>query len=217
MSVRALILGLFSLGLVACDVNADKAPAFVEGDHYEVVAETATATPEVKEFFSFYCGHCLNFEPLANKLAKQLPKGVELEKVHVDFVSATPPDVQNAMARAYLVGKEAGQGEQIAALIFSYIHRQQANFSSESDIRSLLLVNDFDAAVFDSKFNSMPVLTAAQKMKEAQTFWSEKKVLTGVPMLLVNGKYKVKFDKLNPDNFEAEASQLLAFLLQKKD
>lgn len=214
MFFRTAITFLAALSLFACDVNASK---FVAGEHYEVVAEKSTAKPEIKEFFSFYCGHCFAFEPVANKLNKNLPQGIELEKVHVDFLPAASPEMQNALSRAYVVGKNAGQGEQVAALIFNYLHQQRATFTSEADIRSLLLVNDFDAATFDNAFGSMPVLSAAAKMKEHQTVWSENKVLTGVPMVLVNGKYKLKFDKLNPDNFDAELAELVSYLLAKKD
>lgn len=214
MFFRTFISLLAAVSLYACDANANK---FVAGEHYEVVAEKATAKPEIKEFFSFYCGHCFAFEPIANTLSKKLPQGVELEKVHVDFLQAASPEMQSALSRAYVVGKNAGQGEQVAAMIFNYIHRQQATFSTDADIRGLLLVNDFDAATFDKNFNSMPVLSAAAKMKEHQTFWSENRVLTGVPMVLVNGKYKLKFDKLNPENFDAELQQLVSYLLAKKD
>lgn len=206
---------LFSVS-IAVSTFAAQATTFTEGKHYEVVAETATATPVVTEFFSFYCGHCFNFESLANKLAHSLPKGVKFEKNHVDFLQASPPEVQNSMARAYLVGRNAGKGEEVAGMIFDYIHKQRANFGSDSDIRSLLLVNNFDAATFDNGFNSMPVLAEASKMKEQQIYWSEKKVLTGVPMLLVNGKYKVKFDGLDKDNAEQELIELLAYLAAKK-
>lgn len=211
---RRVFVAATALMFVAFTAQAEK---FVEGTHYEVVAEKATAKAEVKEFFSFYCGHCFHFEPYANKLASQLPQGVELEKVHVDFVQAAAPEVQNALARAYLVGKSAGQGEKVAAMIFDYIHQKRATFSNEDDIRKLLLVNDFDAKVFDSKINSMPTVAGANAMKTAQNKWSENRVLTGVPMLLVNGKYKPKFDALKSENFEQELNELVAYLLAKKD
>jgi protein dithiol oxidoreductase (disulfide-forming) len=102
-------------------------------------------------------------------------------------------------------------------MIFNYIHKQHAGFNNDADIRSLLLVNDFDAATFDKNFNSMAVLSAAAKMKEYQTFWTENKALTGVPMVLVNGKYKLKFDKLDSKNFDAELKELVSYLLAKKD
>lgn len=213
---RTLVVLLAAVSLFACDTNADAAK-FVAGEHFEVVAEKATSKPEVKEFFSFYCGHCFAFEPFANNLSKNLPKGVELEKVHVDFLPAASPEMQNALSRAYVVGKNAGQGEQVAAMIFNYIHRQRATFNTDHDIRSLLLVNDFDATTFDNTFNSMPVLSAAAKMKEQQMFWVANKALTGVPTIIVNGKYKLKYDKLNQENFEVELQQLVSYLLAKKD
>lgn len=214
MLYRTIISLLAAVSLYACDANANK---FVVGDHYEVVAEKATTKPEVKEFFSFYCGHCFAFEPFANKLSKNLPKGVELEKVHVDFMQVTSPEMQNALSRAYIVAKTAGKGEEVAQAIFNYIHRQQATFSNEADIRNLLVASNFDAATFDKNFNSMAVLSAATKMKEQQTYWTEQKALTGVPTVLVNGKYKLKYTKLDLENFDAELQQLVSYLLAKKD
>lgn len=211
---RRVFVAASVLMLTAFAAQADK---FVEGTHYEVVAQKATTKAEVKEFFSFYCGHCFRFEPYANKLASQLPEGVELEKVHVDFVQAAAPEVQNAVARAYLVGKSAGQGEKVAAMIFDYIHQKRATFSNEDDIRKLWLVNDLDAKVFDAKINSMPIVTAANTMKTTQNKWSENRVLTSVPMLLVNGKYKPKFEALKSENFEQELNELVTYLLAKKD
>ena len=216
MFYRIFISLIAAVTLFAGDANAD-AKKFVAGDHYEVVAEKSAAKPEIKEFFSFYCGHCFAFEPVANKLSKNLPKGVELEKVHVDFMQVASPETQAALARAYLVAKNAGKGEEIAQAIFNYIHRQRATFSTEADIRSLLLVNDFDAVTFDNNFNSMAVLSGAAKMKEQQTYWTEQHALTGVPTVLVNGKYKLKFDKLDPKNFDVELQQLVSYLLAKID
>ncbi len=212
MFLRTLFTALLALGIVACDAKADK---FVEGTHYTVVATEKTSQPKVQEFFSFYCGHCFHFEPMAQKLAKNLPAGVPLEKVHVDFLPAAAPETQQALTRAYLVGKELDQGDKVAGLIFNYIHRQGAKFGNDDDIRNLLLVNDIDAAQFDAKFNSLPLLNTVQQMKAQQTKWSENGVLTGVPTVLVNGKYKVHLDKLDPEHFEADLQKLVTELLAK--
>ncbi len=215
------------LALFACDALADKTQAskFEAGKHYEVVATTATAQPEVREFFSFFCGHCYKFEPIAQKLDKALPAGISLQKNHVDFLPATSPEVQNAIARGYLVGKAEGKGNEIASLIFHHIHETHGQFTSVEDIRSLMLINNFDAKAFDNTFNSMPVLSAAQQMKDQQTLWSstaspadpKTPVLAGVPMLLVNGKYQIKFGALDQKNFDQELAELVTYLLQKKD
>lgn len=44
---------------------------FVEGEHYKVISSQATAKPEVKEFFSFWCPHCFNFGPLVAQMKKK--------------------------------------------------------------------------------------------------------------------------------------------------
>lgn len=190
---------------------------YQEGVHYDVVAETATTKPEVVEFFSFYCPHCKAFEPFAQALEKNLPDGQKLIKNHVDFLRAASPEMQQALAKAYVIGKNAGQGERITNAIFSYIHDQRANFSSEQDIRSLLVVNDLPAMLVDSGMVNPAVIDEVTQMKSRQDKYSESKALQGVPMLLVNGKYRVKFSGLNKDNFQQDLDAVVAFLLAKKD
>ncbi len=88
-----------------------------------------------------------------------------------------------------------------------------------------MLINNFDAQLFDSKFNSIPVLSAAEQMKAQQTHWSstplpsdaKTPVLAGVPMLLVNGKYQVKLAALDAKNVDKELAELVTYLLNKKD
>ena len=190
---------------------------FQEGVHYDVVAEKATTKPEVLEFFSFYCPHCKAFEPFAQVLNKSLPKGVSLTKHHVDFLPVAPPELQQSLAKAYVVAKNAGQGDRIADVIFDYLHNQRASFSSEQDIRNLLVVNDVPAMLFDSGMVSQAVNDEVVAMKKSQDHYSEAKVLRSVPTLLVNGKYQVKFSGLSQQNFQQDLDAVVAFLLAKKD
>lgn len=188
---------------------------FQQGKHYDVIAEQATAKAEVKEYFSFYCGGCNAFEPIAQSLAKKLPADAEFKKVHVDFIRAASPEIQNALARAYLVAKSQGKGDQVASAIFNQIHRNRAPFSNENDIRNLVLIHDIDAETYDKAMKSFSVRGAANQMKKEQDELSEKRVLTGVPMLVVNGKYKINNAALDKRNMEAELQELVNYLLQK--
>lgn len=79
--LTALLVGALLLPLAAF------AAQFEEGKHYEVISEQATAKPEVKEYFSFYCPACFGFEPKVQALAKQLPVGAELKKSMSTFCS----------------------------------------------------------------------------------------------------------------------------------
>lgn len=188
---------------------------FVEGKHYQVIAEQASAKPEVKEYFSFYCGGCYGFEPVAQSLAKKLPEGTEFKKVHVDFIRAASPEIQNMLARAYLVGKNMGKGDQIASAIFNQIHRNRVPFTSEDDIRSLMLINDIEAEEYEKAMRSFSVRGAASQMKKEQTELSESRVLSSVPMLVVNDKYKILNESLDQRNLENELQELINYLLQK--
>lgn len=209
---KLLSLCLFAL-LLPLAVSANS--KFVEGKHYQVIAEQASAKPVVKEYFSFYCGGCYGFEPVAQSLAKKLPEGTEFKKVHVDFIRAASPEIQNMLARAYLVGKNMGKGDQIAMAIFNQIHRSRVPFVNEDDVRSLMLINDIEAEEYEKAMRSFSVRGAASQMKKEQTELSESRVLSSVPMLVVNDKYKIINEALNQRNLENELQELISYLLQK--
>jgi thiol:disulfide interchange protein DsbA len=190
---------------------------YQQGVHYEVVAEKATETPEVLEFFSFYCGHCKAFEPFAQALNKNLPTGISLTKHHVDFLRVAPPELQQSLAKAYVVAKNSGQGDRISNAIFDYLHNQRGSFTTEQDIRSLLVANDIPAMLVDSGMVNTAVMDEVAAMKQSQDHYSAAKILQGVPTLLVNGKYQVKFSGLSQENFQQDLNALVAYLLAKKD
>lgn len=214
--LKKLLLALVFSPFVAWASSA--APTqFQQGVHYDVVAEKKTDKPEVLEFFSFYCGHCKAFEPFAQALDKNLPEGVKLTKSHVDFLRAASPELQQSLAKAYVVAHNSGQGDRIANAIFDYLHNQRGSFSSEKDIRNLLLVNDVPAMLFDAGMVNPAVLDEVAQMKSRQDQYTKAEILRGVPTLIVNGKYLVKFGGLSQDKFQQELDALVAFLLAKKD
>lgn len=63
------------------------APVFKEGVNYEVVKQSPSAKPEVLEFFSYFCPHCYQFEPIMTDVKKGLPQGVEFKRNPVAFGS----------------------------------------------------------------------------------------------------------------------------------
>lgn len=189
------------------------AAQFEEGKHYEVISEQATAKPEVKEFFSFYCPACFSYEPKVQALAKQLPAGTELKKVHVDFLQQATPEIQVTLAKAYLVGKNLGKGDQIASAFFNHIHLDRKSFANEEDIKAVVVANGIDADTYDKAIKSFTVAGGAKQMKKEQDTLSARRVLTGVPMFVVNGKYKILSQGLSRENQDEEFNQLVKFLL----
>lgn len=184
---------------------------FEEGKHYEVVSKVASTTPNVTEFFSFYCGHCYKFEFIAKSLEKSLPEGVSFKKSHVDFLRAASQETQQSLTRALVVGEKLGIKGKITDAIFSQIHEKRQPFSSNDDIKSLFVANGADGKKFDQLMKSFGVKGAANKMKKVQDELSSRQVLTGVPMFLVNDKYKIVSKELRSmDDYNALVEFLLA-------
>jgi thiol:disulfide interchange protein DsbA len=182
---------LITLVMAIFMVATASAEEIKEGVHYDVIATTTTATPEVKEFFSYYCPHCHNFEPLADSLKKAAKTdNFKFVKSHVDFLPAAGPDIQMMLTKA-LVTSEVLNVPAASKAIFEYIHNQRGVFTKEKDIRDLFLIHNVDGEKFDKAFNSFAVKAAANKMKKEQDSLSRRRVLTGVPTFIVNGKYKI--------------------------
>lgn len=206
----SILLLILILPLAACAEGE-----FKEGKQFDVIADVATSKPEVKEFFSFYCGHCFQFEPIMQSIEHKLPEGTSFKKMHVDFLRAASPEIQETLARAYLVAVHLNKGDQIASAIFNHIHRNRGVFASDDDIRQFMLINDIDAESYDKAMNSFSVRGGVKQMKKEQTELSDRRVLTGVPTIIVNGKYRVNLAGLDSKNIEQELQQLIDFLLTK--
>ena len=203
---------MFSVGAMAADLQ--------EGVHYEVIDKNSKGTtkPEIKEFFSYYCPHCMSFEPLAKRLKENAKKeGYKFVKSHVDFLRAAGPDIQMMLTKAMITAEQL-KVPQVSDAIFNYIHKQRAAFTKEKDIKNLFLLNGVDSAKFDKVFNSFAVTAAAKKMKKDQNKWSQKRVLTGVPTFIVNDKYKLLTSGFKARTYDELFTQMedAAITLSKK-
>jgi thiol:disulfide interchange protein DsbA len=189
------------------------AAKYTEGEQYTKVSEKATSKPEVREYFSFYCPHCLKFEPLMEDVHQKLPQGVKFERNHVDFLRAASPTIQQLLSKAVVVADQMGMEKKLMGAVFNYIQVQRAVITSEKDIRNIFVLNGANGEEFDKLMASFSVISKANLMKKNQTKFSEKRALTGVPTLFVNGKYRINFQKLDKNNFEQDLHDLVAYLL----
>jgi len=180
---------------------------FEEGTHYEVIKQTATPTPEVKEFFSFFCPHCFKFEPLMTNLKQKLPEQVEIKKVHVNFLGKEMgPELTQAYAAAEILKVE----DKLSSLIFDQIHTQRKAINGRSGVLELFEKAGVSKQEAQNALASFPVSGLASQMKrDTETF-----EIRGVPTLIVNGKYKVNTGSVRSNE---EFVELVTFLTQKKD
>ncbi len=183
------------------------APLFKEGEHYEVVKATATAKPEVLEFFSYFCPHCYRFEPIVAELKKSLPQGVEFKRNPVAFLGREMgPELQRAFAVATLLDVEA----KFSPVIFKKIQDDRQPPQSRADIKALfesigVAGNEYDGAV-DSFAVSGLVAQFDRNTEEMN--------IRGVPATVINGRYLLKTESIkSTDEYKA----LVQYLLNKKD
>ena len=160
---------------------------YKEGVHYTVVNDgPATAKPEIAEFFSFYCPHCYNFaKNQVPQIKASLPEGVVFKQNHVEFIGR---EMGPEMSRAFAVAHQLNVDEKIEKALFAAIHDQKQRFVSRDDIRQVFIANGIDGKDFDAAANSFMVSAQMAQMKRA----TENAKLSGVPALVVNGKYRVE-------------------------
>lgn len=195
---------------------ASNAANYEEGKHYTMVSETASAKPEVREYFSFYCPHCLRFEPFMKDLAKSLPEGATFEKNHVDFLRAASPEVQFNITKALVVAESLPQKEQLVASMFDAIQVQRKPLASTSELRALFERSGVDGDKFEKAMASFGVNSKAKQMKKFQDEMAAKGALTGVPTIIVNGKYRVNASELDRANYLSDYKNLVLHLLTLK-
>jgi protein dithiol oxidoreductase (disulfide-forming) len=163
------------------------AAEYKEGVHYTVINDgPATEKPEITEFFSFYCPHCYSFsKTFLPKFKETLPEGVKFNQSHVEFIGR---EMGVEMSRAFAVAHQLNVDEKMEAAIFAAIHDERKRFTNRDDVRALFVANGVDGKDFDSAANSFMVNAQMSKMKRD----TENAKLSGVPSLVVNGKYRVE-------------------------
>ncbi|NQY37151.1 MAG: thiol:disulfide interchange protein DsbA/DsbL [Alteromonadaceae bacterium] len=205
------LLVVLMMPLLAFSTSAFESK-FVEGKHYTQVSNKASTKAEVREYFSFYCGHCFRFEPFMAKIKKQLPEGVSFELNHVDFLPGASKKMQQLLSKGLIIAEQLGLENELTAAVFKYIHVQRAVFTSEKDLRNLFILNGVDGDKFDKLLKSFSVNSKAKLYRKNQDDMSAKGGLTSVPTVIVNGKYRINNTALDKDNFEKDYKDLIKHL-----
>ena len=169
--------------LVVTNSGADE---FVLGQHYQevkpVVAPSSAADKvEVLELFWYGCPHCYAFEP-------QLQEWIKKKADYIEFVRVPAVFAQNweVHARAFYAAQQLGVLEKLHGPVFEAIHKDGQKLSSEEDITQFFAAKGVAAEAFKKAYNSFDVDT---KTRRAIALTREYGI-TGVPALIVNGKYR---------------------------
>jgi thiol:disulfide interchange protein DsbA len=186
---RLHVLALFG-GLLlasACTAQSSAPAPYTDGSEYVTLPGpherySKDGKIEVVEVFSYGCIHCAKFAPVAEKLRKQLPAGVEFKLMPAPFSAEWLP-----FARAYYAAKQLGVVDRTHLQLFV------AKFDQHYPINSLDELADFYARQGVNRDEFMRIATSAEttaKMKRDLDLIRKWQV-DGTPTLVINGKYRI--------------------------
>ena len=161
-------------------------PQYEADKHYKVLPyPVRTQDPskiEVVELFWYGCPHCRDFEPYVEAWRKQLPEDVRFE--HLPAVFGKTWEVH---AKAYFAADAMGIEDKIRQPLFDAIAKERKPLNDVESLASFIGGLGFDKEAFKKSFNSFGVRSKIeQALSRARGYRA-----TGVPAVVVNGKYLV--------------------------
>jgi thiol:disulfide interchange protein DsbA len=178
--IKALTFGVLSFVSVA----ASAVPvAFVEGTHYFPTKQklpTEGEKIEVVEMFSYTCPHCFNLEASVHEWSKTLPEDVQFSQVQAIF-----RDSWLELAKVFYAAEATGNMDKLHDKLFNAIHVEKKRLATEEDLLDFVEQQGIDREEFAKAMNSFSVKS---KVKRALVM-SQASGITGVPSLIINGKY----------------------------
>ena len=182
--IKKSFLILLMMPLLAC---AEAEQEFRAGEHYvELPRAASTSAPEGKievvELFWYGCPHCYQLEPRLEKWATELPNDVKF--VRMPAVMGRGWELH---ARAYYAAALLGVEGKTHAALFDAIHKKRENLFDQKSLAGFYAKYDVKEADFNQAFNSFSVNSKIMQSKNCQKDYRA----TGVPAIIVNGKYRV--------------------------
>jgi thiol:disulfide interchange protein DsbA len=166
---------------------------YKEGTHYHRLVPTQPTLGgadkvEVSEFFWYGCGHCFEFESYINPWTETMPLNSRFVRV-----PATWNPLVNLHAQLYYTEEalvttgKIKDPDAFRAAIFTEYHRRGNRMTSQGSIQELFARLGVSEDDFNKTWSSFEV---SQKMRIAQDL-SRRYAVTGVPAIVVNGKYRL--------------------------
>ncbi len=160
---------------------------YEEGTHYAVlnipVKTRDPAIIEVTEYFSYGCPHCYQFEPLINKWKAELPADVTFNRT-----PAIWNEQYQFLAQTYYAAEALGVLETVHTPIFQALHTERRRLFDAQSMALFFSEYGVDPADFAKAFTSFGVRAARQQAEARGRAYRS----TGVPAIIVNGKYRIE-------------------------
>ena len=197
--MKKFILGGVAAMVMAFSANT-MAADYVAGKDYTVIQNPGkSAVPgkiEVREFFWYGCPHCIKLEPHMQTWLKKLPKDIYFVRT-----PAAMNKVWEQGARAYYVTEALGVRKNTHLPIF-HANGNGQQVLQKAEFSQFLTRYGVPEAKFKSMYDSLPITAkVAESNKLAQQYQ-----LSGVPAVVVNGKYVVTGE-------DAKVTQVVDYLV----
>lgn len=195
VTILFLVASIFGF-LISTAHAADTQPsngAFKEGKDYTRLSNPMPTRDsnkvEVIEFFWYGCPHCYAFEPTLEAWVAKLPP-------HVDFWRSPVVwgDVKKTHAQVYYTAEALGVLDKTHKAFFDAVHEAELTQKSEDvytapeTIKAFFKNYGVSNEKFDQAFASFGVMSKVT-MADAR---GRSYTVSGVPTLIVNGKYVVQ-------------------------
>lgn len=199
LNLTTLALTVLTLGLLTSTAFAAD---FVEGKDYRVLDNPENIKDDViivREFFWYGCPHCYTLEPHMQKWAKTRAKDVAFFQTP----AAMNPVWENN-ARGFYAVQSMGGLDKTHSELFDTIHKDGKQLFDQNSLADWYATKGVDKNKFNSLFNSFAVTTKVERSKAGAVRYK----LTGVPAVVVQGKYVVS-------GGDAKVPQVVDFLVDK--
>ncbi len=184
MKSRILRTSLILLALLLGSFNV--LAEYMEGFEYQRVTPAQPVSTENKievlELFWYGCSHCYRLEPYLHEWLKTKPANVEYVRL-----PAILNDSWGIHAHAYYTAEALGVVDKIHTPLFDAIHKHRKPIVTEEDIRQFFIDQGIAEVESNNAWNSFSVKMKLNRAKIRGSRYGA----TGVPTLVVNGKYRV--------------------------
>jgi len=200
LSAVLVTASLFGLPAHAAEFQAGK--EYVELKNPVPVAEPAKI--EVVELFWYGCPHCYQFEPIINPWVEQLPDDVDFKRIPAMFGG-----VWNVHGQMFLALESMNVDQSVHDAVFHAYHRDGKKLDTPEKMAEFLAEQGVDHEAFIKAYNSFGVKSRAEQAKKLAMAYQ----ITGVPVMIVNGKYR--FD-IGSAGGPQRALEVADFLIEKE-
>ena len=175
--LKVCVLALLPVVAMAEDYQA--------GFDYAVLDQPIKSNADVvvvNEFFGYSCPHCNAFEPQLHHWAGQQADDVAFVAVPVVFGRSWEP-----YAKSYYIARQLGILDQAHQAMYNAVHLQQRRISTRAAMQKFFAEQGVSETDFDKAYDSFDL---KNKLRQGNRLAARAKI-TGVPTMLVNGKYVV--------------------------